>query len=101
MLNESLFAAPSSRKLFDWLRWPLTLNPPVTLPKPPGVALPSWPPSAAGRRDDAGNQRAELREVAAVERQIDHLLPIDDDAERGVGGFDQRRLPCTTMRSSS
>ncbi len=48
MLNESLFAAPSSRKLFDWLRWPFTLKPPVTLPKPPGVAFPSCPPSDVG-----------------------------------------------------
>jgi len=36
------------------------------------------------RRDDARNERAELREVAAVQRQLDDLLLIDRDAERGV-----------------
>src|SRR6185295_4340455 len=35
VLNESLFGAPSSRKLFDWLRMPLTLKLPVGLPMPP------------------------------------------------------------------
>ncbi len=48
VLNVSLLVAPSSRKLFDWLRMPFTLNPPVTLPKPPGVASPACPPSPAG-----------------------------------------------------
>src|SRR5207247_8923435 len=43
-------------------------------------------------RPDAGNERAELREVPAVQWKIDHLLPIDDDTQRGVGRFDERRL---------
>ena len=46
----------------------------------------------ARRRHHAGNQRAELREVAAVERQVDDLLLVDDDAVRGVAGFDERAL---------
>src|SRR5438093_1116281 len=44
------------------------------------------------RRDDARNQRPELREVAAVERQIDDLLVIDRDAECRVRGLDEWRL---------
>ena len=48
VLKVSLFDAPSIRKLFDWLRMPLTLKPPVALPKPPGVASPDWPPRAPG-----------------------------------------------------
>ena len=55
-----------------------------------GVAV--LPAEPDRRRDDTRNQRAELREVAAVERQVDDLLLIDDDAERRVGGFDERRL---------
>ena len=59
-----------------------------------GVALlPKAAPSAVGGATTPGNQRAELREVAAVQRQVDDLLPVDDDAERRVGRFDQRRLP--------
>ncbi len=48
VLNVSLLLAPSSRKLFDWLRMPLTLNPAVAVPKPPGVASPDAPPSPPG-----------------------------------------------------
>ncbi len=46
---------------------------------------------AGGERRDAGLQQAELREVAAVERQI-HQLPAGDDAsERVAGGVDELR----------
>jgi hypothetical protein len=48
VLKVSLLAAPSIRKLLDWLRMPLTLKPPVALPKPPGVASPFWPPRPVG-----------------------------------------------------
>ena len=50
VLKVSLFAAPSSRKLFDWLRTPLTLKPAVTAPKPwiAASASPRAPPSRAG-----------------------------------------------------
>ncbi len=44
------------------------------------------------RRDHAGDEGAELREVAAVERQVDDLLLVDDDAQRAVRGLDQRRF---------
>ncbi len=74
VLNVSLLDAPSSRKLFDWFRMPLTLKPPVALPKPPGVASPAAPPSPEGGATTPRNQRAELREVAAVQRELDDLL---------------------------
>ncbi len=45
VLNVSLLLAPSSRKLFDWFRIPLTLKPVVVAPKPPGVASPAPPPA--------------------------------------------------------
>ena len=48
VLNVSLLVAPSIRKLLDWLRMPLTLKPPVALPKPPGVASPDCPPRPPG-----------------------------------------------------
>ena len=54
VLKVSLLVAPSSRKLFDWLRMPLTLKPPVALPKPPGVASPVC---AAERRPAARRRR--------------------------------------------
>ena len=44
-------------------------------------------------RDHARNECAELREVPAVERQLDHFLLVDGDAERGVRRLDERRLP--------
>ena len=59
-----------------------------------GLALPQ---AAAGRGDagrqrrDAGLQQPELREVAAVERQIDQLAAGDDAAERVGGRVDQLR----------
>ena len=55
VLNVSLLLAPSSRKLFDWLRMPLTLKPAVVAPKPPGVASPMAPPSAAGGATTPGS----------------------------------------------
>jgi hypothetical protein len=77
--------------LFDWLRMPLTLN-----PRWPRRSRPAWLPGGAaerrGRRHDTRQERAELREVAAVQGQLDDLALIDDDAERGVGGLDQRRI---------
>jgi hypothetical protein len=48
VLKVSLLVAPSIRKLLDWLRIPLTLKPPVALPKPPGVASPCCPPRPEG-----------------------------------------------------
>ncbi len=54
VLKLSLLGAPSSRKLFDWLRMPLTVKPPVALPKPPGVASPACPPRAAGGASTPG-----------------------------------------------
>ncbi len=48
VLKVSLLLAPSSRKLFDWLRMPLTLNPEVAAPNPPGVASPAAPPRPGG-----------------------------------------------------
>ena len=47
---------------------------------------------ARRRRHHAGNQGPELGEVPAIEREIDDLLLIDDDAESRVAGFDQRRF---------
>ena len=44
-----------------------------------------------GQRRDAGLQQSELREVAAVERQIDQLAAGDDAAERVAGGVDELR----------
>ncbi len=44
----------------------------------------------ARRRHHAGNQCAELREIAAVERQIDDLLFVDDNAVGRVAGLDER-----------
>ena len=46
---------------------------------------------AGGERRDAGLQQPELREVAAVERQIDELAPGDDAAERVAGRVDELR----------
>jgi hypothetical protein len=48
VLKVSLLLAPSSRKLFDWLRMPLTLKPAVAAPNPPGVASPAAPPRPPG-----------------------------------------------------
>src|SRR5688572_31579551 len=50
VLHVSLLLAPSSRKLFDWLRMPFTLKPEVAAPNPPGVASPAAPPSPPGDR---------------------------------------------------
>ena len=47
VVNVSLLT-PSSRKLFDWFRIPLTLKPDVAAPKPPGVASPAAPPRPGG-----------------------------------------------------
>ena len=58
VLNVSLLLAPSSRKLFDWLRMPLTLKPAVAAPNPPGVASPAAPPRPAGGAITPGMQRA-------------------------------------------
>jgi hypothetical protein len=46
-----------------------------------------------GRSDHAGNQGAELGEVAAVQGKVDHFLLIDDDAQGGVAGFDEGSFP--------
>ena len=46
---------------------------------------------AGGERRDAGLQQPELREVAAVERQIDELASGDDAAERVGGRVDELR----------
>ena len=55
-------------------------------------------PKAAARDRDPGRERGharlqqpELREVAAVERQVHQLAAGDDAPERGAGGLDRQR----------
>ncbi len=51
------------------------------------------------RREHTGHQRAELGEVAPVERQFDQVAGRDQQPERSLGRLDQRRLVAVDGRA--
>ena len=53
----------------------------------------------AGRQRDAGSQAGQRDEAAAVERQVDDLLVVDDLAQAGRFAAQQRRVAVTGTAS--